>query len=124
MLGESSHCEIRPGQPSDAPALSEVFRTSWASAYRGIIPHLHLDSLIKRRTSDWWGTTMRSGGDILVLQVADTVVGYATLGSARARGRYEGEVYDTRSTFRLPTRDWVSANACSKRAAVTSTGGS
>ncbi len=94
MLGESSHCEIRPGEPTDAPALSEVFRTSWTSAYRGIIPHLHLDRMIRRRTSDWWGTTMRAGGDILVLQVIDTVVGYATLGVARAKGRYEGEIYE------------------------------
>lgn len=109
MLGESSHCEIRPAEPADGPALSEVFRTSWASAYRGIIPHLHLDNLIRRRTSDWWGTTMRSGGDILALQVADIVVGYATLGPARSRGRYEGEVYEI---YISPTHQGLGFGEC------------
>jgi GNAT superfamily N-acetyltransferase len=94
MLGESSHCEIRPGEQTDAPALTEVFRTTWVSAYRGIIPHLQLDGMIRRRTADWWGTTMRGGGELLVLQVADTVVGYATMGPSRGRGRYEGEIYE------------------------------
>lgn len=100
MLGESSNCEIRPGAPSDAPALSEVFRASWGSAYLGIIPQLHLDSMIRRRTADWWSTTIRSGNEILVLQVVDTIAGYATLGPSRARGRYEGEIYEL---YILPT---------------------
>jgi len=94
MLGESSHCEIRRGEPSDAPALSEVFRASWSNAYLGIIPHLHLDSMIRRRGPDWWRTTLKSGNDVLVLEVCGTVAGYATLGAARARGRYEGEIYE------------------------------
>jgi ribosomal protein S18 acetylase RimI-like enzyme len=94
MLGESSHCEIRPGAAADAAALSDVFRASWSNAYLGIIPHLHLDNMIRRRTPDWWGTTIRSGGELLVLQVAGVVAGYATLGAARARGAYEGEIYE------------------------------
>ena len=94
MLGESSQYEIRPGEPSDAPALSEVFAASWTGAYRGIIPHLHLDRMIRRRSSDWWSATLRSGSDLLVLQVSDAVVGYATLGPARGRSRYEGEIYE------------------------------
>ena len=94
MLGESSHCEIRPGAPADAPALSEVFRNSWSNAYLGIIPHLHLDSMIRQRTPDWWGATIKSGGELLVLQVAGVIAGYATLGAARVRGDYEGEIYE------------------------------
>ena len=94
MLGESSHCEIRPGAPADAPALSEVFRNSWSNAYLGIIPHLHLDSMIRRRTPDWWGTTIKSGGELLVLQVSGVIAGYATLGAARVHGDYEGEIYE------------------------------
>jgi len=100
MLGESSHCEIRAGAPADAPALSEVFRASWSNAYLGVIPHLHLDSMIRRRSADWWGTTIGSGNEVLVLQVSGTVAGYATLGTARARGRYEGEIYEL---YILPT---------------------
>ncbi len=94
MLGESSDCRVRPGAPSDAKALCEVFRTSWSNAYLGIIPHFHLDGMIRRRTQDWWKKTIRSGSEMLVLQVADTVAGYATLGPARAQGTYEGEIYE------------------------------
>jgi len=94
MLGESSHCLIRPGAPADAPALSALFRESWGNAYRGVIPHLHLDGMIRRRTPEWWGTTIRAGGELLVLQVCGTVAGYATFGPARARSKYEGEIYE------------------------------
>ncbi|CAN1723523.1 GNAT family N-acetyltransferase [Hyphomicrobium sp. 1Nfss2.1] len=94
MLSERSHCDIRPGQPADAAAVSEVFRTSWHNAYQGIIPHLQLDSMIRRRTSDWWAKTLRSDGDNLVLEVSGDVVGYATLGPSRTRGRFEGEIYE------------------------------
>ncbi len=94
MLSASSHCEIRRGNLTDAPALSEVFRLAWGQAYLGIIPHLHLESMIRRRTPEWWTTTIKSGSGILVLQVASEVVGYATFGVARVRGEYEGEIYE------------------------------
>lgn len=94
MLGESSHCLIRPGAVADAQALSEVSRESWSNAYRGVIPHLHLDRLVRSRTPEWWSATLRSGSDILVLQVCGAVAGYATFGPVRARGRYEGEIYE------------------------------
>jgi ribosomal protein S18 acetylase RimI-like enzyme len=100
MLGESSHCEIRPGALADAPALSELFRSSWSNAYQGIIPHMHLDGLIRRRTAEWWGTAIKSGSELLVLQVSDVVAGYATLGPARVRGECEGEIYEI---YILPT---------------------
>jgi ribosomal protein S18 acetylase RimI-like enzyme len=92
MLGASSHCEIRRGNLTDAPALSEVFRLTWSQAYLGIIPP-HLES-IRRRNAEWWISTIKSGNGVLVLQVADSVVGYATVGSARVRGEYEGEIYE------------------------------
>ncbi len=94
MLGASSHCEIRRGNLSDAPALSEIFRLTWSQAYLGIIPHLHLDSMIRRRGTDWWRSTIKSGNGVLVLQVAGNIAGYATLGAARARGEQEGEIYE------------------------------
>ena len=37
---------------------------------------------------------MRSDGDNLVLEVSGDVVGYATLGPSRTRGRFEGEIYE------------------------------
>lgn len=94
MLGESSHFEIRRGSVSDAPALCEVFRNTWNNAYQGIIPHFHLETMIRRRSPDWWNSTIRSGNGLLVLQVAGIVAGYATLGTARMRGEHEGEIYE------------------------------
>jgi ribosomal protein S18 acetylase RimI-like enzyme len=94
MLGASSQCEIRRGNLSDAPALSEIFRVTWTQAYLGIIPHLHLESMIRRRNADWWISTIKTGNGVLVLQVANDVVGYATFGAARVRGACEGEIYE------------------------------
>jgi len=94
MLGSGAKVRVRGGKPADAKALANVFRESWLFAYRGIIPHLHLDSMIRRRTPDWWGTTIKSGGELLVLQVSGVIAGYATLGAARVRGDYEGEIYE------------------------------
>jgi len=94
MLGASAHCEIRRGNLTDASALSEVFRHTWSQAYLGIIPQSHLESMIRRRGADWWTTTIKSGNGVLVLQVGGEVAGYATLGAARVRGEYEGEIYE------------------------------
>jgi ribosomal protein S18 acetylase RimI-like enzyme len=94
MLSASASCEVRRGSLSDAAALSEIFRTTWSQAYRGIIPHLHLESTIRRRTPEWWATTIKSGSGVLVLQVGGAVVGYATFGVARVRGPQEGEIFE------------------------------
>lgn len=96
MLGSSSKLKIRKARVSDAKALADVFKNSWLDAYRGIIPHLHLDSLIRRRGAAWWAETLRAGDTdtVLVLEVAGKVAGYATLGRARLRGIGEGEIYE------------------------------
>ena len=94
MLGSSSQTRIRVGRPSDAKALAEVFRDSWQLAYRGIIPHLHLESLIRGRGPDWWAGALRSNDSILVLEVAGEIAGYANWGAARARGRHQAEIYE------------------------------
>jgi ribosomal protein S18 acetylase RimI-like enzyme len=94
MLGSSAHVKIRKGKVSDAKSLAEVFRLSWEHTYRGIIPHLHLETLIRKRGREWWAATMRSGESILVLELEGKVAGYATWGAARARGVYEGEIYE------------------------------
>lgn len=94
MLSASSHCEVRRGNLSDAPALSEIFRLTWSQAYLGIIPHPHLDKMIRQRSTEWWRSTIKSGSGVLVLQVGGNVAGYATLGAARSRGMQEGEIYE------------------------------
>lgn len=94
MLGSSSKVRVRRGRPSDAEALAKVFRESWQLAYRGIIPHLHLECMIRRRGPEWWASAVRSGDNILVLEVNGEVAGYATWGSARGRSSYQGEIYE------------------------------
>jgi ribosomal protein S18 acetylase RimI-like enzyme len=94
MLGASSQVSIRKARLADARPLAQVFSESWRHAYRGIIPHLHLDTMIRRRGSEWWANAIRSGESILVLDVAGSVGGYATSGVARTRGHGDGEVYE------------------------------
>ena len=79
---------------ADAAVLGEVFAESWRLAYRGVIPHLHLESMIQRRGPEWWQNAMRSGENILVLEVCDKIAGYATWGASRTRGVHQGEIYE------------------------------
>lgn len=97
MLGSSSHIVVRRGKPTDAKVLSEIFRDSWRNSYRGIIPHQHLENMIGRRGPKWWSSAVRSRESLLVLSLSREVVGYATLGLSRTRGRIgkaEGEIYE------------------------------
>jgi GNAT superfamily N-acetyltransferase len=94
MLGSHAKVRVRGGVAADAKALSRIFKDSWLLAYRGIIPHLHLDSMIRQRTPDWWRDTMKGGDGTLVLETGGTVAGYATLGASRHRGSYQGEIYE------------------------------
>ncbi|HZT47386.1 MAG TPA: GNAT family N-acetyltransferase [Hyphomicrobiaceae bacterium] len=94
MLGSPSKVRVRSGKPADAAALSRIFKEAWQLAYRGIIPHLHLESMIRQRTPEWWRDALRSGDSALVLEMAGTVAGYATIGSSRQRGPFQGEIYE------------------------------
>jgi ribosomal protein S18 acetylase RimI-like enzyme len=94
MLGSGSKVRVRKGRLADAAALAQVFRDSWLFAYRGIIPDTHLESLIRQRTPEWWRSVVRSSEGTLVLELAGKVVGYATFGTARHRGPFQGEIYE------------------------------
>ena len=82
------------GKSADASALARIFKDSWLLAYRGIIPHLHLDSMVRQRTPEWWRDAVKIGDSALVLEIAGTVAGYATLGTSRQRGPFQGEIYE------------------------------
>jgi GNAT superfamily N-acetyltransferase len=94
MLGSPSKVRVRSGKPADAVALSRIFKEAWQLAYRGIIPHLHLESMIRQRSPEWWRDALKSGDTALVLEMAGTVAGYATIGSSRQRGPFQGEIYE------------------------------
>jgi ribosomal protein S18 acetylase RimI-like enzyme len=94
MLGSSSEVKVRKPKLGDAKALSEIFRLSWSQAYRGILPYSHLDNMIRRRGSDWWRNAIRSGEQIILLEVSGQPAGYATIGPSRTRGAKAGEIYE------------------------------
>lgn len=94
MLQARTDIRVRKGTQKDASALAQLFREAWELAYRGIIPHLHLETMIRRRDLKWWQNTMRGGDGMLVLEVAGTVAGYVTFGRARGRGKTQGEIYE------------------------------
>lgn len=94
MLGSSSEVKIRKPRVGDAKPLSEIFSASWWQTYRGIIPHAHLENLVRRRGPDWWRNAIRTGDEIVVMDVAGATAGYATLGASRSRGAFAGEIYE------------------------------
>ena len=98
MLGSSAQIVVRRSRPQDAEALAAVFGDAWRLAYRGIIPHAHLEDTIRRRGEQWWAGAIRSGEGLRVLQVGRKVAGYATFGLARCRGgrpaTSQGEIYE------------------------------
>ncbi len=94
MLLWRSDVSVRKGKSADALALADVFRLSWQGAYRGIIPHVQLDNIVRRRGPQWWGKALRNGDRTLVLEFQDKIAGYVTFGPARRRGAQHGEIYE------------------------------
>lgn len=96
MLGANSHTEFRSAKRSDAAALVDVFTHSWRHAYTGIIPHDHLDIMIRRRNENWWHRSIRSGNCLSVLEFDDKIVGYCSYGAARNHRirKHKGEIYE------------------------------
>jgi ribosomal protein S18 acetylase RimI-like enzyme len=94
MIGSDLNPIIRKARPGDAEALATVFADSWRQAYGGIIPHMHLENIIRRRGVAWWKDAVRHEGHLIVCEANGSIAGYATCGAARSRGRYQGEIYE------------------------------
>lgn len=94
MLGARSQVVVRRAKASDAEPLALVFSESWRQAYRGIIPHLHLESMIRKRGTEWWANAVKAREGILLIEVGRQVCGYTTWGNSRIRGSSEGEIYE------------------------------
>ncbi|MEO0495740.1 MAG: GNAT family N-acetyltransferase [Pseudomonadota bacterium] len=87
--------DIRRAGTKDASAIAQVHDASWREAYSGIIPAGALHRMVQRRGVNWWATALRRGVEILVLEVGDDVVGYATMGRNRvATLDYDAEIYE------------------------------
>lgn len=95
MIIESPLIKIRRAVAGDIEALDAIYRESWRHAYTGIIPALHLDRMIRGRGAAWWRKAIIRNEDILVVEAAGIVAGYATFGPARAGGaQRRGEIYE------------------------------
>lgn len=94
MLRSHTTVRIRAPRAEDAAELAGVFRDSWQLAYTGVIPGDQLDRIVLRRDEAWWRQAVASSEQMLVLEVSGAVVGYATYGTARTRGRFQGEIYE------------------------------
>jgi ribosomal protein S18 acetylase RimI-like enzyme len=87
--------DVRRAEPQDARAISEVHREAWNQAYAGLIPHRPLTNMLERRGETWWRKAANGPATLLVLDVAGTVAGYATIGLNRARALpCDGEIYE------------------------------
>jgi ribosomal protein S18 acetylase RimI-like enzyme len=76
---------IRHARPDDAAALSRVFDAAWREAYLGIIPGVTLDKMFSRRSPRWWRSTVSRGRPLVVLDIGQGAVGYASYGRCRDR---------------------------------------
>ncbi len=94
MLQSRAEVRVRKGAQRDAAALADLFRQSWELAYRGIIPPVHLESIIRRRDKAWWQNAASAGSGLLVLEVSGKLAGYVTFGRTRGRSKQQGEIYE------------------------------
>jgi len=76
---------IRHAKPDDAAALSKVFDAAWREAYLGIIPGVTLEKMFSRRSPRWWRSTVSRGRPLVVLDMGQGAVGYASYGRCRDR---------------------------------------
>jgi len=75
---------IRRAIPDDAVALAKVHVDSWRSAYRGLVPDSHLDSLDYDRRAERFRESLTAGvGDTYVVEDEQGVLGFFTVGACR-----------------------------------------
>lgn len=79
----------------DCEAIALVHDQSWQNAYAGIVPHNALNRMVQRRGAAWWVKAIDRHTVILVLEIKDRIVGYATIGRNRVGTLpFDGEIYE------------------------------
>jgi len=87
--------DIRNARSQDATAIADVHQAAWTGAYAGIIPHNALNKMLARRGREWWASAISRQAGILVIELGDEVVGYATIGRNRtSQIAADGEIYE------------------------------
>ncbi|MBL4600508.1 MAG: GNAT family N-acetyltransferase [Rhizobiaceae bacterium] len=87
--------EIRRADPEDAQGIADVHDAAWQNTYAGMVPHMALLKMIKRRGSSWWRNAIVKATVILVVEIDGEIAGYATLGNNRVSTLpFDGEIYE------------------------------
>lgn len=87
--------QTRRASREDAIDIANIHDASWLNAYSGMVPHKALNRMIQRRGAAWWADAIARKTVILVLELQDKIVGYATLGRNRVKTLpFDGEIYE------------------------------
>jgi ribosomal protein S18 acetylase RimI-like enzyme len=86
---------IRSAENSDSASIARIHVEAWRDAYADLLPVDYLARLDPKIEAARWARSLGIGpnGRTLVAEVADSVVGYASIGAARDRGSEAGEIY-------------------------------
>lgn len=85
---------IREATAEDVPDLARVYVDTWRSIYAGVLPEAALVGMSYARQDRYWSRLVGSGRGIVVAEVENRVVGFASAGRTRDPGlSYAGEVY-------------------------------
>lgn len=76
--------QVREASVADAPAIADIYITSWQSTYAGIIPDNLLQSLsVNQQTEEWSQQIVRDSRTVSVAEHAGNIVGFAYLDKNR-----------------------------------------
>ena len=96
-FGTENAMHIRRATSNDAGALAKVHIDSWRSAYRGLVPDAHLESLdCERRAQRFRESLGGNAGETHVAEQDGEVLGFLTLGACRdtdADQKATGEIW-------------------------------
>jgi RimJ/RimL family protein N-acetyltransferase len=107
---------LRDATPADAGDIAAVHVESWQSGYRGLMPDEVLDGLSVATREQWWWQTLSSPGvraTLLVVE-ADTLLGFAAVGTGRDGDPVIGELY----AMYLRSTAWGRGVGCTLHAAA------
>jgi len=86
---------IRAARLGDEDDIASVHDAAWREAYRGVIPGRELERMIARRGPAWWRLAIARRTPLLVLEFADSIVGYVSYGRNRVPALgYGGEIFE------------------------------
>jgi ribosomal protein S18 acetylase RimI-like enzyme len=77
---------IRRATLEDAPALARVHVQTWLETYAGLLPQGVLDSISVEARRQQWEQAFARENHVLVVELGDAVVGFASVGQPRDEG--------------------------------------